>query len=69
MIALSLLRSHHYKGQLNTTMPSPFEYYKNPTKTKQKGGGRQHCEFSHLLSLSKGFYSFQSLTWASEGVS
>ena len=36
-------------------MPSTFEHYKNPTETTHKG--RQHCEFSHLLSLSlpKGF--------------
>ena len=38
MIALSLLRNHHYNGQLSTTEPlSTFEHYKNPTVIEHKG--------------------------------
>ena len=38
MIVLSLLRNHHYKGQLNTTEPfSTFEHYKNPIVIEQNG--------------------------------
>ena len=36
MIALSLLRNHHYKGQLSTIEPSfTFEHYKNPIEIEQ----------------------------------
>ena len=54
MIALSLLRSHHYKGQLNTTVSFPFEHYKNPTETGQRGVGLTY-------SLSKGSGSIWTL--------
>ena len=52
--AQSLLR-RWVKGQHNTTVPSIFEHNKNLNETTHKG--RQHCELSHLLSLSipKGF--------------
>ena len=36
MIALLLLRNHHYKSQLSTTKPSSiFEHYKNPNEREQ----------------------------------
>lgn len=56
MIALSLLRNHHYsiKSRASSALLcfSPIEPYKNPIEVEFKG--RQHCEFSYLLSL-KGF--------------
>ena len=39
MIALSLMHSLHYKGQLSTAeLRSTAEHYKNPTVIDQKGG-------------------------------
>ena len=74
MIASSLLRNHHYKGQLSTTEPgSTFEHYKNPIEIEQRG---VHYEFyDHSLSLSlspslppsKGIYSFQKSNLSFEG--
>ena len=60
MIALTLLHTHYYKGQLNTAKPSftsepsfILEQYKNPAVIEQKGGGGGDCEFSKpTLSLS-----------------
>ena len=51
MIALSLLHSHHYKCQLSTIMSSPFEHYKNPTETYQRGGNTV-SSLTYSLSLS-----------------
>ena len=48
MIALSILRNHHYKGQLSTTeSDSIFEYYKNPTEIEE-----EEDTVSHLNPLS-----------------
>ena len=49
MIALSLLRNHHYKGLLNTIEPSStFEHYKNSTEIEHG----QDTGSSLILSLS-----------------
>ena len=49
MIALSLLRDLHYKGQLSTVEPSfTTEHYKNPTIIEHE----EDTEFSLSLSLS-----------------
>ena len=53
MIALSLLRNHHYNGQLSTTEPlSTFEHYKNPTIIEQKGGDCEFYDLSPYLRVS-----------------
>ena len=70
MIALTLLRTHHYKGQLSTAKPSftfepsfILERYKNPTVIEQKGGetvsfqNQPSLSLSLSLSLSKGLQS------------
>ena len=54
MIALSLLRNHHYKGQLNTTESgSTSKYYKNPT---ERGHKEDIVSWMISLSLSKCFH-------------
>ena len=56
MIAMSILLNHHYKGQLSTNVPSPFEPYKNPTETKQKEGATLWV-LSPTLSLRVSIHS------------
>ena len=51
MIALPLLRSLHYKGQLSIVEASFIvEHYKNPIVLEHMGGG--HCKFSDRFSFS-----------------